>query len=138
MADPPPEFFRLSNLRPIEDGARMAITIECRSGESAEVSFALSDVADIISYLIRAAAIVTEQSGSVRPAPVVGGPQIHVDPVPALGIGFGAASSPNQTLLLIRTIGVDVAFSIPSSELARVGPEFAEMANTLSAGQSRN
>jgi hypothetical protein len=89
----PPELLKLSNLRPSVGGSRIAFTIECRNGDSGDISCAITEISDIINFLLRAAAIASEQSGSDRPAPTAD-QTIVADVVPALGIGYFSHRDP--------------------------------------------
>lgn len=57
-----------------------------------------------------------------------------LSPVPARGIGFQAGRSPEETLLVVRLSGFDMAFQIQSSGLASLADELGRIARTLSAG----
>ena len=137
MPSEPLELQSLSELRTSQDGSRIAFTINCKGGESAAISCALTEIMDIVTFLLRGAEIATEQSGSARPAPKIG-QTAYADPVSAQGIGFAASASPDETLLLVRTTGLDLVFSVPSSGLAQLAPELAQIATTMSAGTSKH
>ena len=128
----PAELERLSNPRPTLDGTKIAFTIECRSGDTADLACAVADVPSIIAFLVDVAIGASEQSGSVAPVPTVGR-QVMVDPVPAQGIGFAPGRSSEEAFLLIHTAAFDLTFSVPSSGLARLAPALAQIGSTLSA-----
>ncbi len=132
----PAEFERLSNGRPSLDGTKVAFTIECRGDESADIACAIADIPRIISYLVELAVAAKEQSDSVAPAPK-SGQQVLFDPMQALGFGFVPGRSAEETFLVVRTAAFELTFSVPSSGLARLAPELAQIGSTLSAGGAK-
>src|SRR5580693_6083035 len=92
-------------------------TLECEGGKSADISCSTTEIADIVAFLVRGAAIATEQSCSALPPPSNSEP-IELEPAPALGLAFAPGRSPEETFLLIHTAGVYLGFSVPSSGLA--------------------
>src|ERR1019366_7837912 len=126
MSIDPPEFLRLSNLRPSLDGKRIAFTIECQDDNSAGISCAIAELTDIISFLVRGALIAIERSDSESPSPKPGDTMMS-DPLPAIGLGFAPGSSPEQTYVLVHLARFDLLFSVPSSGLARLAPDLARM-----------
>ena len=136
MSMDPPEFLRLSNLRPSHDGTRIAFTIECQDDTSLDISCTVAELTDIISFLVRGAAIASERSDSEPPIPKTGDTMAAV-PLPALGLGVAPAPSPEQTYILLHLTGFDLMFSVPSNGLARLAPDLARMASTLSASTSK-
>jgi hypothetical protein len=129
------DFERLSNLRPSLDGKRISFTLECQGGDSEDISCAIAEIPDMISFLVNSAVIASEQSGLVTQAPRPG-PLGEVEAMPALGMGFAAGRSAEETFVLLHTAAFHLYFSVPSSGLARMAPELAQMASTLSAGTS--
>ena len=71
MPTEPLPLLSLSDLRPSHDGRRIAFTINCKGGESAAISCELTEIMDVVAFLLRGAEIATERSGSARPAPKI-------------------------------------------------------------------
>lgn len=59
--------------------------------------------------------------------------QSYLAPIPARGMGFAAGRTPEETLLVMRLSGLDLAFAVPSSGLAALADDIARIARTLSA-----
>ena len=118
-----------------ENGERVAFTITVASGEKIRVNCVLAELGDIFCFLGNLAKCAAEMQDK-EPASSSEGHN-YLAPVPAQGMGFQAGSSPEETLLVMRLFGFDMAFSVSSSGLAEVADGFARTARTLSAGTGK-
>jgi|SRR5208282_757517 len=135
MSDTYKKLLRLTDATVMDDDLGVGFSIETHEGEKLRVFCSVPEVGDIFSFLgalAREACLQThkEYQGS-------GPPRNELAPIPAEGMGFQAGPSPDETLLVMRLFGFDLAFSIPSSGLARVADDFARTARTLSADHRR-
>jgi hypothetical protein len=125
----------LSEGRPRSDGNGLAFRIDMTDGSHTDVDCDTAEIGDIMAYLTAIAA-----AGAASRPPIDLGPsqtQNYLAPIPAQGIGFQISDDPEQTLLVIRLAGLDLAFRVPSSGLARLAPDLARIGLTLSADKSR-
>jgi hypothetical protein len=136
MSFTPSEIRCLKDLRPSDDGKRIAFTIETTNGDTADLSCAVEELPEIMCFLVHGALHATERSGSQSPTPTVG-QEMVAEPIPARGIGLAAGRSAEETLVLLHLAGLDLVFGVPSSELARLAPDLARIATTLSAPSTR-
>jgi len=113
------------------DNGTVGFSVEAEGGDSANVFCSLTDVGDMMSFL----GMLARDAGEARnlPQPDTGKTYNELAPIPAQGIGFQAGQTPETTLIVVRLSGFDMAFEVPSSELARLGPELSRIGLTLSA-----
>jgi hypothetical protein len=118
-----------------DNGNKVAFTVTTTTGNRMRVHCTLSEIGDIFSYL----GSLAKAAGEMRSVPAPSIPQGHdyLAPVPAQGIGFQAGRSLDETLLVVRLSGFDVAFAVPSSELARMADDLVHIARTLSTGSEK-
>ena len=123
---------RLSNAAVFDDGDTVAFTVETEDGEPFAVNCPLLELGDIFNFL----GLLAKGAAEMKSAnPVT--PQTYLSPITASGIGFAAGRTPDETLLVMRLFGFDMAFAVPSSELERLADDIARIARTLSAGSGK-
>lgn len=106
------------------DGTRIAVKIET-ADSILDVEFTRDTLAETIAVLLS----LGEAFGDgVAPRPC------HA--IPAQGLGFMAGTSPDETRLVVRLGGLDLAFPLANSRVAALGREFAQIAAALSAHTS--
>ena len=133
MAAPPEDaLVRLSNPRIFPDG-RIGFTAERQDGNSGTVSCQIHEVGDIVSFLTILAKDASERLGLGDGPPKMP----YLTYIPATGIGFAPSKVPEQTALVLNMSGFALAFSIPNSDLVRLGDEFRQVAQTLSVTPGR-
>lgn len=103
------------------DGTRLAVKIET-SASVLDVEFTRDTLAETIAVLLSLGEAFDDE---VAPRPC------HA--IPAQGLGFMAGASPDETRLVVRLGGLDLAFPLASSRVAALGREFAQIAAALSA-----
>jgi hypothetical protein len=125
----------ISNMGTLDDGNAVAFTIETEDGNRLALHCLLPELGDIFCAL----ATLAKAAGEERNAPTPEPPATHnyLAPIPAQGIGFQAGRTPDETLLVVRLYGFDMAFSVPSSGLVRLADDVARIARTLSAGSNQ-
>jgi len=126
---------QLSDAAVFDDGETVGFCVDAFGTKKLDVFCSIAELGDIFSFLGNLA----KAAGDLRAAPTPPMPQAHnyLAPVPAQGAGFQAGSTPDETLLVVRLFGFDMAFAVPSSGLARIADELGRIARTLSAGPSR-
>jgi hypothetical protein len=122
---------RLEDATVFDGGATVAFTITTVNRKQLRVNCPLAELGDIFSYL----GILAKNAGAERKVPMPPLPQSHnyLAPVPAEGIAFQAGTQPDETLLLMRLSGFDMAFSVSRSGLIALADEIRRIALTLSA-----
>ena len=115
-----------------DDGEVVAFTVKTTTGDTLRVNCPLVEVGDIFSYLGQLAKF----AGEARNVPIPPFPSGYNDlaPIPAQTIGFQAGTTPQETLLIIRLSGFDMAFAFESSALVALADDIRRIALTLSAG----
>jgi hypothetical protein len=73
------------------------------------VNCPLPELGDIFSFLGHLAKVAAETQDKEDP-PLPAGHN-YLAPIPAQGMGFQAGNSPDETLLVMRLFGFDMAFS---------------------------
>jgi len=132
---------RGSRLKTITDtgifdgGETVAFAIEAESGDRLALNCSLPELGDIFCTL----GMLAKGAGEARNLPEPGsqGQQDYLAPIPAVGIAFQAGRSADETLLIMRLSGFDLAFAVPSDGLARLADDIARIARTLSAGHGQ-
>lgn len=123
----------LDNPAVFDDGETVAFTINTDTGEHLRVHCPIAELGQLFAYLGHLAKIAGAMRDAPKPTTLQEGYNDLV-PIPADGFGFQAGSNPDETLLMVRLSGFDMAFAAPSSALARMADEFVRIARTLSAG----
>jgi hypothetical protein len=114
------------------DGENVAFTIETQDRKRLRVNCPLPDLGNVFSFLGNLAKAAAEIQG--KEDPPLPHTQNFLVPVPAHGMAFQAGNSPDETLLVMRLFGFDMAFAVSSSGLTALADDFARIARTLSAG----
>jgi hypothetical protein len=125
----------LSSAAVLNEGEDVAFTVETEDGRRLVLNCSLPEIGDIFNFLGHLAKAAGEERTVPVPTPPAG--YNYLAPVPATGIGFQGGTTPDETLLVIRLAAFDLAFSVPSSGLARLADEIGRMARTLSAGSGK-
>jgi hypothetical protein len=115
-----------------DNGKTLAFTIVTTTGKRLRVNCSLIELGDIFSFLGQIAEYAAKQQGS----------ELHqttadLAPIPASGIAFAAGRTADETLLVMRLSGFDMAFAIPNDGLARLADDIARIARTLSVGDAK-
>lgn len=116
-----------------DDGETVAFTVKTATGKKLRVNCPLAELGDIFNYL----GLLAKAAGEARNVPTPPIPQAHqsyLAPIPVEGIGFAAGAGPDETLLLMRFSGFDMAFAVSSSGLVALADDIRRIALTLSAG----
>ena len=121
----------LSDAAVFDDGATVGFCVDAFGTKKLDVFCPIAQLGDIFSFLGHLA----KAAGESRDAPTP--PFLHGHNYLAQGIGFQAGSTPDETLVVVRLFGFDMAFAVPSSGLARMADELGRIARTLSAGSSK-
>jgi hypothetical protein len=127
IAGPPPRLLRLLKPTAFPDGI-LSFEIEREDGASLSVSCSMDQLGDLLSFLLLAAKHVsvvadTEHLKGLRSTAVI--------PTDAVAIGTGP--DPDQSIILWRVGGFDLALSVPNDELAKFGLALAQKVQALSA-----
>jgi hypothetical protein len=122
---------QLSDASVSPDGETVCFSIETQDGKKLCVQCPVAELGDIFSFLGQLASAAGERRNIELKGPSDG--YNYLCPIPAKGMGFQAANDPNETLLVMRLHGFDLAFSVPTGGLAEVADGFARTARTLSA-----
>ncbi len=123
---------RFDDAMAFDDGEVVAFTVNAANGKQLRVHCPLAELGDIFSYLGQLA----KAAGEMRGVPMPPIPQTHnyLAPVPVEGIAFQAGTQPDETLLVMRLSGFDMAFAVSSSGLVALADDVQRIALTLSAG----
>lgn len=105
------------------DGGSIAFTMQGSAGPIARLRVTLDDLPEFIANLCRMVA-------AVHPSPR---PSSGLVPIAVTGLGLSATDDAGVTVLVVRLAGIDLAFSLSSTQVAALGREFDRMAQTLSA-----
>lgn len=105
----------------------VAFTVKTTMGKAMRVHCPLAELGDIFAFLGQLA----RAAGELRNAPMPPFPetQNYLAPIPAIRLAFAAGTRPEETLLVMRLRGFDMAFAVKSSELG----DIRRIALTLSA-----
>ena len=119
----------------LSDGEGIGFRLERGDGQSIDLACTMDDLSDIFHYL----AALAKEAGAVRDAQVPAPSKTYNDltPIPAEGMGFQPGPGLDETMLVMRLTGFDMAFAVPNSGLARLSADFARIAATLSADHKR-
>jgi hypothetical protein len=110
------------------DGESIGFSIETVEGKRLRVECPLAEVGDIFAFLGHLAKAANDRR-NVERAPPTAGPSKFA-PIPAQGVTFQNGTEANETILIVRLAGFDVAFSTPTDELAKAVDEFARATKT--------
>ena len=126
---------QLSDAAVFDDGETVRFCVDAFGTKKLDVFCPVAQLGDIFSFLGHLA----KAAGEARDAPTPPLPHGHnyLAPLPAQRVGFQAGSTPDETLLVVRLFGFDMAFAAPSSGLARMADELGRIARTLSAGSPK-
>ena len=105
------------------DGGAIDFTMQASSGPIARLRVTLDDMPEHIMNLCQMVA-------AVHPSPR---PSSGFVPIAVAGLGLASTDDAAVTLLVLRLAGMDLAFSLSSTQVAALGREFDRMAQTLSA-----
>lgn len=132
MAAPQPvQILSLKDAEAFNEGAGIAFTMVTGQGEG-RLMVPSVDLGNILTFFATCAGAVGDQLAIAgKPS---WPPANDLVPIPATGIGFQAAETPNKTWLVMNLSGFALAFEIPSSGLADMADELGQIARTLSAG----
>ena len=126
---------QLSDPKVSPDGEMVMFSIETTDGEKLSVQCPVAELGDTFAFLGLLAKAAGERRHTELKRESDG--YNYLAPIPATGMGFQAGSSPNETLLVMRLHGFDLAFSTPTDALVEVADGFAQTARTLSADPSK-
>jgi hypothetical protein len=125
----------LSNAMVMQGGDAIAFRVERRDGQSLDVVCDLVEVGDIFSFLgtLAKAAASEQETESATPSRS----DRYLAPIPASGIGFQPGPGVDETMIVMRLNGFDVAFAVPNSGLVALADDIARIARTLSANHQK-
>jgi hypothetical protein len=128
-------FKSISGPRVLDDGKRVAFTVERQDGKTLRVTCPTTELGEIISFLALIGVHASENAPlSVDRTP---GAPLSMTPIPAFGLGFAHGQSPDETFLLVNLRGFQLEFQIPSSGLIRLADDVSRIARTLAADSSK-
>jgi hypothetical protein len=131
MATKPPALRALSNCRNHGDGT-VSFSVDRQDGESFAVSCPIEQLKDIINYFF---AVARQVSPAAATEPLSG---LHdLAPVPIDYLSAGIGNDPDQTILVARIGGFDLALSVPNTELEGLQRDLARTLLTISASPDR-
>ena len=119
-----------------DDGEAVAFRIERVDGEILDVSCSLPEIGDIFNFLGSLAKDAGELRATQPQKPTEG--YNYITAIPAQGIGFQPGPGPDETMIVIRLTGFDMAFAVPNNALARLADDISRIARTLSAQQDKH
>lgn len=133
MSDTEPykKLLQLSEAAIMDNQQGIGFAIETHEGEKLKVCCSLAEIGDIFSFLGGIAKQAAAQDASL--AENAKQPSQYLAPIPAMGMGFQAGQTPDETLLVMNCFGFWVAFAVPSAGLKEVAAGFSRTAQTLSA-----
>lgn len=106
-----------------DDGNGIASTMQASTGPIARLLFKLDDLPEYIANLCQ---MVAAAHPSPRPSP-------GFVPIAIAGLGLSSTDDAAVILLVVRLFGMDLVFTLSSTQIAALGREFDQMAQTLSA-----
>ena len=115
-----------------DNGETVAFTIATTTGKQLRINCPLTELGDIFSFLGSVAEHAATQRGSQTPQA-----SACFAPIPSSGVGFAAGRTSDETLLVMRLSGFDMAFAIPKDGLVRLADDIRRIALTLSAGSEK-
>jgi hypothetical protein len=129
------KFAGLDDAMVFDNGETVAFTIQTATGKQMRVNCAVAELGDVFSYLGQ----IAKAAGEARSVSTLPKPQAHnyLAPVPAQAIGLQAGDRPDETLLVIRLFGFDMAFAVPTSGIVRLADDFVRAGYKLSPGSNQ-
>lgn len=125
----PKRFITFSEPVILHGGKSFAVVVETEEGERLDLEIPLNEIGAIVEFM-------TSVSAFARNIPRQG--EQTWSPIPVQGIGFAAGRTPDETLLVVRLAGCDLAFSMESKKVADLGSEFFRIAQTLASDGQPN
>lgn len=125
------KLLQLSSAKTSEDGETVGFRVETTDGKHLDVRCPIAEIGDIFSFLGQLASAAGARRHTELKDSTDG--YNYLAPIPARGMGFQAGESADETLLVMRLHGFDLAFSTSTSGLAEVADGFSRTARTLSA-----
>lgn len=126
---------QLSNALVLDDGDAVAFRVEREHGQTLDLACDLALIGDIFAFLGTLAKAAGVAQGKEAPAP--SRTYNYLVPIPAVGIGFQPGPRADETMIVIRLTGFDVAYSVPNNALAEMADGIARTARTLSASAQK-
>ncbi len=120
----PKRFLRFSNAAASHDGKHFAVYVETDDDTVLDLEIPIEEMGDIVQFLVDVANHVDADARHE---------QRQYSPIPIRGLGLATGRTPDETLLIIRLAGFELAFQLDSKHVAELGEDFGRMANTLSA-----
>jgi hypothetical protein len=106
-------------------------------GQNVDFSLPIAELGDTVQFLVTCAeAAVTESEETPEP-PLTKTQSQEWAPIQMRGIGFAPGRTPEETLLVVKLAGFQLAFSVASSDLAGLADGLGQTARTLSAGHGQ-
>ena len=119
----PHRFIGFTNPEMAADGRSIAILAQTESGKTLDLEIPFKEIGSIIDFLVLCASSATE--------PVNGSDSYS--PIPIHGLGLATGRTADETLLVVRLAGCELAFSLASKQIAALGHDFAQIAQVLVA-----
>jgi hypothetical protein len=110
------------------DNKHFAVEIETEDSLPLDIEIPLSEIGTIVEFLV---SISSHQQPDYKPLNLP--EQLNISPIKINGLGFAMGNSTEETLLIVRLSGFDLAFSLDSNKLEELGLDFARTAQALAA-----
>ena len=115
------------------DGKNLWVRAETEDGAAFDLEMPLGQIGDLVSFFTSVANFLVRNRADQY------GEQLrtssaHWARIPVVGLGLGLGGSPDETMLIVRLAGFELAFSLDSGKVSQLGRDFAQMAHTLSSG----
>ena len=120
----PHRLVRFENPVAAHDGRHVAFEVVTGDAEKFDLEVPLVELGAVIEYLVGLATHVGVNEAV---------PQKIYSPIPVQGLGLATGRDANETLLVVRLAGCELAFSLDSTKVAELGGSFARTAQVLSA-----
>lgn len=120
----PHRLIRLANPIASYDGKHFAVEIETENAEPLDVEIPLTEVGTIVEFLVNVANHI-DPSGKPD--------KIDLSPIQIRALNFADGRTSDETLLIVRLGGFDLAFALDNNQIAAFGLDFAHIAQALSA-----
>lgn len=120
----PKRFVRFSNAAASHDGKHFAVCVETDDDTALDLEIPIEEIGDVVQFFVE---VANHVDADVRHE------QRQYSPIPIRGLGLATSYTPDETLLIIRLAGFELAFQLDSKRVAELGKDFARMAKTLSA-----
>jgi hypothetical protein len=116
-------FIGFSNPSLSIDGRSIAVKVLTDPGDPVVLEIPYQEIGAIIEFLTRCAA----SGGEPTPA------AMSYNPIPIVGLGLATGNTAEETLLVVRLAGCELAYSLASKQVAALGRDFAQTAQVLAA-----